>query len=412
MIIISKLVRHALARVISEIAKIELLAGSWLDLIPTLISLHSSAIADHRDIGLYIIYTLFEVIADDLSSQLPGVLSMLTTSVNDPESLTAAVTSVQILGKIADTVDEKNSDTFKVVHDLIPNMAQVLQRALNASDDESALKVFEVFEGILMIVVLQELPFYTKHFADLIGLYLSIAQNTAHSDQVRTTALAFIMLATVYCKTRIQKLGLISRIIDSIFPIAAEDEPDDRDEEYPAKLALQVISSLGKAFPPQHVLPAVMQHAAGFLQRSEPGFRRAAMLALAVMVEGCADYMRPRIREILPLVINSMQDVDGSVRRSACTALASLSQELDDELSEQHAVIVPLLVRLSDDPDPDVQSVVIATLESFIDLLEDEVEGYIHPILSKLMQVLSSQNRKAALAATSCIGAVALSAGS
>ena len=126
-------------------------------------------------------------------------------------------------------------------------------------------------------------------------------------------------------KSKISKSRLILPILTTMFSIAAEDEPDNRDEDYPSKLAIQVINTLATTFPPQQIFPEASQHAVERLRSPKPGDRKSAMLAMAVLVEGCADFMRPHLKDILEMVILGMKDTDITVKRAACMALGALS---------------------------------------------------------------------------------------
>ncbi|XJO74118.1 hypothetical protein BDV3_003294 [Batrachochytrium dendrobatidis] len=165
----SILVRNALARVISEIAKIEISNHRWIELITILNSLCASPVVGQREVGVYVLYTLFEVITDQLSDYIPELLALFCKSVNDPESITVAVTTVQALGKVAEFIEDPNEPSFKTFCDLIPSIVQVMQRTLVAGDDANTLKVFEVFEGLLLL----EVPLVTKYFGELVNFYLT-----------------------------------------------------------------------------------------------------------------------------------------------------------------------------------------------------------------------------------------------
>jgi hypothetical protein len=74
-------------------------------------------------------------------------------------------------------------------------------------------------------------------------------------------ALNFLLFCVDVNRTRIQKLNLVSQIIDAIFSIGAEDEEDgdaeDLDEECPGKVAFQVLNCVGNSLPPSQVFTAV-----------------------------------------------------------------------------------------------------------------------------------------------------------
>lgn len=88
------LVRHSLAHVISEVAKNELMNDRWSGLVTTLYEacLHTSVA--HREIAIYVLYSLFEVIADKMESYIPQLLGLFGKMIND-ESLVVGVTTAQ-----------------------------------------------------------------------------------------------------------------------------------------------------------------------------------------------------------------------------------------------------------------------------------------------------------------------------
>lgn len=146
-------------------------------------------------------------------------------------------------------------------------------------------------------------------------------------DSIRVMALSFLMWCSIYKKNKLQKLNLLGPLIGSILPIGAENSDDQGEDgdDSPSKLAFQVISSLSTNLPPAQVFPQVMQYVVAFMQQPAAGHRKAAMLALSVLVDGCADHMRSRLAEYFPLLCLGLQDSDFSVRRAACIALGSLA---------------------------------------------------------------------------------------
>lgn len=96
-LIFSALVRHQISRIISEIAKKELPASSWPQLLPFLFEASNSAQAPHRYVAIFTFYTLLEtfVEGDALSKHLPTILGIFSKSIQDPDSLEVRVTTVR-----------------------------------------------------------------------------------------------------------------------------------------------------------------------------------------------------------------------------------------------------------------------------------------------------------------------------
>ncbi|KAJ1344113.1 hypothetical protein BSLG_001253 [Batrachochytrium salamandrivorans] len=302
------LVRHALARVISEIAKIEITNHRWFELIDALNNLCSSQ--------LYL-------------RELMSSRTISTTS-----------STVLALGKMAEFVEDAQSASFMSFRDLIPKIAQVMQRALAQGDDISALKIFEFFEGLLLL----EMPFLSKHFGELVSLYVGISSTATYADETRVMAMSFIMLATTYAKSKLTKLGLVPSIISAILPIAAEDEPEDREDQYPGKTAIQL--------------------------------------------------------KVVPIICES-----------ASRKFYHLSSMLFKMGHPQCVEQLALLLALADDPDLRFNPLFLERSSLSVEALDDLVLSYVEPITTKLVQLLSSIDRKSVLASVNCIGSVARASG-
>ncbi|KAJ3276147.1 hypothetical protein HK104_003713 [Borealophlyctis nickersoniae] len=401
-------VRHALARVISEVAKKELDKERWADLITFIYTCCQSSTAAHREIGVYVLFALFEVMPDQLGDHISQLLLLFRHTLADPESPEVRVITLRALGRLVDFLDPDNTEDIKVFRSLLPGMLTVIQQCLDNGDEDKAAKGFEVFNNLLVL----ELPIITTSLTPLVEFFTRVGSNREYGANVRSMALSFLMWATVCHKTRIQKLKLISPIVASMFPIAAEDEPEDDEEDSPVKVALQVLSSMSTTFAPTEVFGTAMKNVVEYLNAQDPRARKAAVLALAVLVDGCADYMRPKIAEILELVSRSLQDPEAIVRRAGCMAVGSLAEELQEEIGAHHATILPLIFNLMSDPHPAMQKSSINALDAILEGLGDaETTHYLPGLMTKLVAMLDNSPPKVKGSVIACIGSAANAAG-
>jgi hypothetical protein len=91
-------VRNAISRVISEIAKKELLAGTWPELLPFLFGAADSPTASHRQVSIFVFFTVLETFVDGgekLEAYLPQILAVFAKSLQDPESIEVRITTVR-----------------------------------------------------------------------------------------------------------------------------------------------------------------------------------------------------------------------------------------------------------------------------------------------------------------------------
>lgn len=142
--------------------------------------------------------------------------------------------------------------------------------------------------------------------------------------------------------------------------------------------------------PPQQVFPILMPIVVSYMQNPDPGYRKAAMMAFAVIVEGCAEFMSTKLPELLPIVCNGLRDPEIIVRRAACMALGCLAEELQAEISEHHQVLLPLVFNLMNDNNPEVTKHACNALDAILEGLGNEVVQYLPMLMSKLLVLLDS----------------------
>ena len=143
-------------------------------------------------------------------------------------------------------------------------------------------------------------------------------------------------------------------------PITAEDEPEDIDDDAPARVglfhlnvplaadelyaqcALRIIDTLATSLPPTQVFPVLRNQISQYFSSPDGSLRRGAMLALGVSVEGCSEFMTPLMNQVWPVIEAGLQDVDAGVRRATCVAVSCLCEWLEDECVSRHMVLVPV----------------------------------------------------------------------
>ncbi|OBZ84924.1 putative importin subunit beta-4 [Choanephora cucurbitarum] len=379
-----EIVRHSTARVISSIARIDMPESKWPELLGFLNQACASTTAIHREVGTYCLYTLFEVIADFFMDHIAPLFELFQKSIVDPESKRVRVTTVLTLGKLAEFIETEDKENIKSFRNMIPGMVNVLEQCLKESDEESAGEIFEVFDTLLML----DAPLLSTHLVDLIRFFLTVGSNRELDDSLRVMALSFLMWAAVYKQNKIRSLKLVGFIVEGLMPIGTEEDPEDVDEDSPSRLAFKVLNALATNMPPQQVFPIVMPMVVAYMQNPDPNFRKAAMMSFAVIIEGCAEYMSPKLNELLPLVCSGLQDPEIIVRRAACMALGCLAEEMPAEISESHQVLLPLVFNLMNDTNPEVTKHACNALDAILESLGDEVLQYLPMLMEKLLFLL------------------------
>jgi importin-4 len=110
---------------------------------------------------------------------------------------------------------------------------------------------------------------------------------------------------------------------------------------------VRAVDCLATSLPPAQTFPTlshiVHQY---FNNKADPNQRRAALLALGVVVEGCSEFMRPHMDELWPFVLSGFKDEDASVRKAACTCLGCITEWLEESCVEKHDILVPVCLRI------------------------------------------------------------------
>ncbi|KAI8150043.1 armadillo-type protein [Fennellomyces sp. T-0311] len=403
-----QLVRHAIARVISSVARIDIAENRWPELLQFLNQASTSSNVGHREVGIYCIYTLFEVIAEFLMNQTASLFELFHKTISDPESQEVRATTVLALGKLAEFIDPEDKGNINAFKQMIPAMVNVLQESLKENDDKNARDIFEVIESLFML----DTPFLSDHLADLIRFLLTVASSRELDDSLRELALNSLMWGSIYKQSKIKSLKLVAPIIESVIPIGTEEDPEDIDDDSPSRAAFKVLNALASNMPPQQIVPIIMPIVINYMQNSSPGHRKAAMMSVAVIIEGCAEFISTKLAEVLPIVCAGLQDPEIIVRRAACMALSCLAEELPVEMAEHHRSIMPLVFNLLNDTNPEITKHACNALDPMLDGLEGEVLQYLPMLMEKLVWLLDNGTHTDTKAtALGAIGSAAHSAG-
>ncbi|XP_077982824.1 importin-4-like [Glandiceps talaboti] len=359
---------------------------------------------------------------ESLQPHLRSLLSLFSTLLEDKESRTVPFHTIKTMTALVEYV---GSDDVPVVRPLIPKVLPVV-RDLILQDEDQACEALELFDELVECEVTIVVP----HIKVLVEFCLEIGANSNLGDNIRVKALSFISWLTRLKKKTILKHKLVHPIISVVFPIMTsppeEEDEDDEEDEFtdeaevsrPSAFASQVIDTLALHLPPEKLLQPLMQYVEPALQSENPYHRKAALICLAVLVEGCSDHIRHKyLQGLLQVVCKGIQDSHQVVRHAALFTLGQFSEHLQPDISKYHADILPLLfdymgqVRSQRDQHKSLVGVtkMYYALEMFCENLSTEM---LLPYLPTLMETVlstlqTSQSTHVKELAISAIGATA-----
>ncbi|QRW00314.1 importin subunit beta-4 [Ceratobasidium sp. AG-Ba] len=385
----ASIVRHTIARVIAAIAQYELQGGTqqvtWRELIPWVEGSCVSTIAAHREVGVYVLYTILDSLMDEVSERLSTFFGLFGNLIRDPESAEVRVTAVKCLGQVAQYIDTHQKKEIKQFQDLIPGMIDVLSDCLQNGNEEGARSVFDVFETLLIL----ETPLLSKHMPEMVQFFLQCGGNRNYDGSLRIMSLNSLTWTVKYKKNRIQSLNLAKPILEGLMPIGTEEDTEDADDECPSRTAFRVIDELATSLPPSQVFPTLHNIVSQYMASSDPGQRKAALTAFALW----------------PLIDTGFADPHPVVRKAALAALGCTCEWLEEEVVDRHATILPILLDMINNPD--TQGAACTALDDFLEILGDTIAQYLPQLMERLSGLLDTAPTPVKGIVTGAIGSAA-----
>lgn len=412
------LARHSKARVVAAIAKVDLEDGQWSELPGFLQQAATSPTASHREVGIYMIYTLLETMPDMFQENIAVMLALFNKTIQDPDSVEVRINTMLALSEIAMVLDtEEDPKSLKAYQATIPHMVRILQQSIQSEDEEHTMQAFEVFNRLLSY----ESAFLNVHFGELMQLMSDIAINTNIDDDPRSQAISFLMQAVRYRKLKVQGMRIGEQLTLKALQVVTElgDLSADDEDVTPARSALGLLDILSESLPPSQVAVPLLKAIGPYVQNSNPDFRRAGILALGMCVEGAPDFISTQLKEILPMVLHLLEDSEVRVRSAALNGVSRLADDLAEEMGKEHARLIPALVKTFDiavnnlqGPSGEenlgiVRSSCIA-IDALIEGLDKEdAAKYVSELVPRFSPLFTHSDDKVQVAAISAIGSIA-----
>jgi hypothetical protein len=411
--------RHANARLVAAVAALDLEEGEWSDLIPALFTLSSSSEVNQREVGSYIIYSLLEENPTSFADDMEKLLALFGHTLRDPQSADVRINSMMSIGAMLLMFEPlEDEDSVATLQTLIPAMVDVLKDAVQAGDDEKTGQAFEVFQQFLAY----ESALLGKYLKDLVQFMIDLAANKQAEDEVRAQALAFLAQTVRYRRMKIQGMKDMGQELTqkSLLILTEIDDDEDDDDMGPARSALALLDQLANDLPPRQVIVPLLEALPKFAASTEPGFRKAGILALGTVVEGAPDFIASQVKSIMPLAINLLNDSDVGVRHTALIGLARLADDIAEELSDFNEPIMTALVNnlqaaMAATPDEKLAKKNIEIIRSVCGALDAMSEGLdsafmkqnAGDLINNIGALITHDDYKVKVAASGAIGAIA-----
>lgn len=403
----SPTVRKSAATVIAAMARMLVPSGQWNQLLEYLFQCTQSPDPLHREMAMNLFNVLTETIGDYLRPHFQVLHKIFVAGLQDPENK-VRLASLRAMGNLVQwlTTDQELA-SFK---ELIPLTINVIKYCLQNGLDDDAIQAFEVFDDLMESPMKGVASFVPA----LVPFVLEVGANKGLDLAVRKQALTLIDWVLQYKPKSLVKNNLMSSLLSVIFPMCAEPEEEGEDDpdELPAhKFASQMVDQIAINVPERHVYVPAMQYIKQWIYSPSPEQRRAAIIALGVLPEGCNESMLNDLDKILPLVYASFKDPDVLVREAACIAIGQFSQFLQPDIKAYYKDVLPCIFQGLDDANEQVRWSSLGAIEKFVEELDEQILPYLDSLMTKLIQLLNSNNKDIKEITISAISSAASAAG-
>ncbi|CAB1341152.1 unnamed protein product [Coregonus sp. 'balchen'] len=269
---------------------------------------------------------------------------------------------------------------------------------------DQASEAMEVLDELME----SEVSIIVPHIAEIVHFCLEVSADITLTDSLRVKALSCIAFLIRLKSKTVLKQKLLNPILQTVFPVLSaapppgEEDPedeensneDDTDNESPKHFAAQVIDTMALHMPPEKLFHQLMPLTQACLASENPYERKAGLMCLAVLAEGCADHIRTKmLASMLQTVCQSLSDSNQVVRSAGLFALGQFSEHLQPEVSKYCAELMPLLLGyMSALNQAKIGHVTKAfyALENFLENLGSEIEPYLPTLMETMLSALSN----------------------
>ncbi|XP_015272173.1 PREDICTED: importin-4 isoform X2 [Gekko japonicus] len=327
------------------------------------------------------------------------------------------------------------SDEMSLMTSMMPKIISAIRELIRVNEDYAS-DAMEVFDELLDT----EVAIIVQHLSDVVGFCLEVASNPALGDNLRVKALSCISFLSKLKSKAILRHKLLSTTLNALFAIMsaepppgqmdAEDELTEEDIEdhaevhTPKHFAAQVIDVLALHLPPEKLFAQLTSLMEPALLSTNPYHRKAGLMCLAVLAEGCGDHIRKKhLQPMLQVVCQALSDNSQVVRNAALFALGQFSENLQPDIARHADEIMPLLLRYLDGVELAHTSHLAKAyyaLENFVENLgpnhclhpsEDKISPYLPALMERMLFTLSAPGSpRTKELVVSAIGAIARAA--
>lgn len=414
----TSIVRHAAARVISAIAKIDLEDGEWADLPALMQRAATSNSPQEREVSTYILFAILESMGDSFMHRFHQLFALFSTTIHDSQSVEVRINTMLALSKMGMLLDaDHDEESLEAFQKALPSMVEILKQAIEAGDEDRTTQGFEVFQTLLEC----DPRLLTIHFRDLVQFMIQLASEKNLEKEPRSQALNFLINCVMYRKLKFQGLRVGEQLTEKAMEILAESPHDsDDDDGFSLKLlVLSLLSIMASSLPPSQIIVPLLRIFKSYSTSPEVRRRQAGIGALGSCVEGAPEFLDTQLKELNPVILQLLDDPDIKVRESASNGTKLLADHLSETMGKEHQKYISVLIKdlnraveglEGSDAKVNMEIVVncCTSIDSLVDGLEpDDIKQYLSGMVPHLSRLFSHPEVKIKSAAIGAVGSIA-----
>ncbi|KHJ87372.1 HEAT repeat protein, partial [Oesophagostomum dentatum] len=352
---------------------------------------------------------------------------------------------------ISAVIDEFLQQLFGRAHDQDPEVQKQLCRSLTLLLDSHFEKLAPHLPNVIDYIIMKTQDPNENIAVEACEFWLSLAENSDVCKELLTPFLGKLIPVLIKCmrysesdiialkgncdeedamipdrdediKPRFHKskvaAGLVNGEVSFQSSMDFTEDPDDdgSDETYAewnirrcSAASLDVLASIFK----QELLPILLPILKEALCHPEWEVKESGILALGAVAEGCMNGITPHLHELIPFLLNMLNDKKPLVRSITCWTLSRYCAWVVDEAREQYfeLTLKGLLVRVLDG-NKRVQEAACSAFATVEEEGGDYIAPYLSDILQTLVQAFGIYQAKNLLILYDAVGTLANSVGS
>ncbi|XP_043351877.1 importin-4 isoform X5 [Dermochelys coriacea] len=374
----------------------------------------------HRQISLLVLSSALELDPEAFAPHYSALLRLFHSALGQRGQPGVLYYCLRGLAAMATGL---GTDHLNLMRSLVPKIISAVRQLISVNEVHAS-EAMEVFDELME----SEVSVIVQHLSDVVGFCLEVASNQVLGDALRVKALSTLSFLIKLRGKAMLKQRLLPPVLDALFPILSAEPPlgqldaedreseDEGDEDQtPKHMAAQVIDMLALHLPPEKLFPQLMPHLEPALRSPRPYERKAGLMVVAVLAEGCGDHIRTRhLQSLLGVICRALADESLVVRSAALFALGQFSENLQPDIAAYAGEVLPLLLSYLGG----VESVrgghlakAYYALENFVESLGAGIEPFLPVLMEQMLGTLRSPGgpRPKELA-ISALGAIASAA--